>query len=337
MFRNPWGVRNMRLHYHGGRLMQHGRRKAALCAAAPIGTILLLAAALYGLGHIGLQPPGKRYDSRMAGEIAAQPCWKNTLDTRVPQTDIYEVMARHILEGDEGQEKRRLLFIGLDGALAPAVGILAQRPGSVVAELAAQGGLWLGQAGGAKPRNQVTRTAPGWTSMFTGCWADRHQVYDNGDTLSPEVRTILYQIQARGGQASFSFSWKPHLTASYRLEAGEYPDTFQYCGDDAGTLSSMLRAIDEGKDAVFGIFEHADHAGHITGYSTRIPGYMRAMESAQADVGALVAAARERMDLYGEDWLIIIASDHGGLGFDHRGPTLMESTTFFMSNQVIFV
>jgi len=87
---------------------------------------------------------------------------------------------------------------------------------------------------------------------------------------------------------------------------------------------------------VFGIFEYADHAGHVTGYSTRIPGYMRAMERAQADAGTLIEAVRERMALYGEDWLIIAASDHGGLGFDHRGPTLMESTTFFASNKAIF-
>ena len=87
---------------------------------------------------------------------------------------------------------------------------------------------------------------------------------------------------------------------------------------------------------MFGIFEYADHAGHVTGYSTRIPGYMRAMERAQADAGTLIEAVRERMALYGEDWLIIAASDHGGLGFDHRGPTLMESTTFFASNKAIF-
>jgi len=316
--------------------MKRSTRKAALHIAIPTGAIVLLASALYGLSHVGLQPPGKRYDSRLAGEIAAQACWKNTLEDCIPVTDIYDVMARHMLAGGEGQETRKLLFIGLDGALAPAAGMLAQRPGGAIAELAAQGGLWLARAGGAAPGDQITRTAPGWTSMFTGCWADRHGVYDNGGTLSPEVRTVLYRIQARGRQVSFSFSWKPHLTASYKLEAEEYPAIFQYCEDDAGTLESMCRAIEEGKDAVFGIFEYADHAGHITGYSTRSTAYMRAMERGQAGAGVLIAAARERMALTGEDWLIIVASDHGGLGFDHHGPTLMESTTFFASNKVVF-
>jgi len=315
--------------------MRHRTRKTALYAAVSIGAVVLLAVALYGLGHVGLQPPGARYDSRMASDIAAQPCWQNTLETSIPQTELYEVMARHMLDS-QGQQARKLLFIGLDGALAPAAGVLAQQPGGAISELAAQGGLWLGYTGGANPGDQITRTAPSWTSMFTGYWADRHQVYDNGDTLSPEVRTILYQIQVRGGQASFSFSWKPHLTASYRHEAEEYPSVFHHCENDVDTLSSMLRAIAGGRDAVFGILEHADHAGHLVGYSTRIPGYMQAMDRAQADAGALIEAARERMALHGEDWLIIVASDHGGLGFDHRGTSLMESTIFFASNKAIF-
>lgn len=299
-----------------------------------LGTALLVLIPLlyYGLGHIGIRPPGARADRRFAEEVNGQRCWDNTMDGRIPQTRAYDAMMQHM----EGGETRKLLLIGYDGTLASAAGRRAQEPGSAIGTLAAQGGLWLGQAGGAVPGEQATRTAPGWTSIFTGVWADRHGVYKNGDTLSPEARTILYQLSERGREVSFSFSWKPHLTDTYRDEAAEYPGVFQYRGNDADTLKSMLGAIDEGQDAVFGIFEYVDHAGHVTGYSADSPFYQKALERAEAGAARLIEAARARERQYGEDWLIIIATDHGGYGFDHFGPGLMESTTFFAANQAIF-
>ena len=307
--------------------MKKNRRVLALCL-----TLLILIPALYYiLGHVGIRPPGAKAGERFAAELAAQTCWSNTLDSRVPQTAIYDVMTRHM-----ESENARLLFIGYDGALASAAGQQAQRPGSAIGGLAAQGGLWLGQAGGAVPGDQFTRTAPGWTSIFTGVWADEHKVFDNGDALSPDVRTIMYQLRAQGRPVSFSFSWKPHLTKSYYNEASMLCKTFLYCNDDAGTLESMRWAFEEGQHAVFGIFEYTDHAGHITGYAARSPFYKTAMEQAEAAAARLIGAARAREEEYGEDWLIIIASDHGGYGFDHFGPSLMESTTFFAANKAIF-
>jgi len=302
----------------------------------PLGSIALLAVALYGLGRLGLQPPGAGFGRRFADAVGAQPCWNNTLDTRIPQVDVYGAMERHMLGSREGGKTPKLLFVGYDGALASAMGAQAGKPGSAVGGLAARGGLWLAQAGGAAPGDQFTRTAPGWTSMFTGVWADRHGVYNNGDTLSPEVRTLLYQLSARGKEVSFSYSWKQHGAVTYINEAEEYPEVFRYNRDDAGTAEAMLRALNEGQDAVFGILEYTDHEGHLSGYSHRNPRYMRALEQAEADAARLIEAAQARMERYPEDWLIIIASDHGGFWLDHHGTTPMESTTFFASNQMIF-
>ena len=126
------------------------------------------------------------------------------------------------------------------------------------------------------------------------------------------------------------------MTDTYKNEAEEYPEVFRYYKADAGTLQSMLKAIDAGQHAVFGIFEYVDHAGHVFGYSHRNLFYTKALERAEAAAAQLIAAARAREAQYSEDWLIIIASDHGGYGFDHFGPGLMESTTFFAADQGIF-
>ena len=34
-----------------------------------------------------------------------------------------------------------------------------------------------------------------------------------------------------------------------------------------------------------------------------------------------------------EDWLIIITSDHGGIGTDHGGNSIQERMTFIVSNK----
>lgn len=304
--------------------------------------ILIVAAALlvaapgiyYGLTIAGVRPPTASHDKRFAEEIGAQDCWDNTLEERIPGTELYDVMMNHMAQEDT---KPRLLFIGYDGALASAVGkqVLADSASTVLA-LAQQGGLWLGRTGGATPGDQASHTAPGWTSMFTGVWADRHGVFANGDTLNADVRTIMYQLLEKGRQASFSFSWEPHRTDTYKLEAEDYPDAFIYCKDDTGTVDSMLQGIEAGYDAVFGTIEHTDHAGHTTGYSSTSETYMQAVKDCETDAAQLVAAAQTRAQTHGEDWMIIITTDHGGFVRQHYDDTLMETTTFFACNKAIF-
>jgi predicted AlkP superfamily pyrophosphatase or phosphodiesterase len=172
--------------------------------------------------------------------------------------------------------------------------------------------------------------------MFTGVWAKQHGIFQNGRTLNPKVRTILYQLCEQGKKTTFSFSWAPHLTASYKLEAQTYPNAFLLCKDDAGTEASMTKALEAGDDAVFGILEATDHAGHSKGYGLRNPIYMKALQRSEAAANRLIAVARGRELEHNEDWLIIITTDHGGLGFDHKGPTLPEIITFFASNKEIF-
>ena len=270
-----------------------------------------------------------------ARDIAAQRCWNNGLDSRVPQVELFGAMERHMLSGGGGKTPK-LLFIGYDGGLASAAGRQAMRPGSAIAALAKQGGLWLGQTGGAAAGGQETDTAPGWTSLFTGVWADEHKVFHNGDSLTPGVSTIMRRVVEAGRRASFSFSWEDHMTKSYRHEAELLPGVYRYCDDDRETAASMLRAIEAGEDAVVGSSEYTDHAGHASGYSMRSAPYKKAIAKADADAARLIAAAQAREEPHGEDWLIVITSDHGGIGKKHGGPSMMESTTFFAANKAVF-
>jgi len=310
------------------------KTKRLLIILIPV-AIVLIAAALYGLGLLGvLSPSAEKSDAQVIRMIGAQAIWQNRLEDRIPQTAISDVMMRHMEQ--EGEPPRKLLFIVYDGALATAAGLRAEKnPEAPIGSLAAKGGAWLGFAGGAKPGDQSTSTSAGFAGMFTGVWADRNGVAENSDTLSPETRTVMYRLHAQGKQARFFFSWEPHMTVNNRLEAEEFPALYEYCGSDAGTFTAMLEGIEDGMDAVIGSLEYTDSAGHTTGFNLRSR-YMNAIANAENDAMALIAAAEERAETYGEDWLIVLGSDHGGTGYGHGGTSLAESTTWFVANQKIF-
>ena len=307
------------------------KKRRRILALGIVALVLLSPLLVYAMARLGVRLPAGKAGLRFTAEAGGQPCWVNTMDSRIPHTNLYDVMQSHMQA-----ENAKLLFIGYDGALATAAGQQAQLPESAMGALAQQGGLWLAQTGGSFPGEQQTRTAPGWTSMFTGVWAGRHGVHKNGDTLDPGVRTVLYQWSERGKDVSFSYSWEPHGTETYKHEAEKFPGVFRCCADDAGTLDSMLEAVEAGQDAVFGILEYTDHAGHSMGYSAGSPFYKKAMKDAEAAANELIAAAQAREEQYGEDWLIVITTDHGGYGFDHIAHSLMETTTFIAANKAIF-
>jgi len=312
------------------------KKKTLRAILIPVGTVALVAALIASAWLFIIPAVVAVSDDELTQLISAQTVWQNSMSDRIPITDIYNVMVQHMLEND-GDQPHRLLLIVYDGALASAAGLrAAQYPDSPLGLFAEQGHLWLSYAGGAVPGDQTTDTSPGFASMFTGMWGAQNGVLGNSDTLHPHVHTIMYRLHQAGLRARFSYSWRAHGAVNYRHEMERAPELFDHARNDAGTLASMLNAIESGYDAVFGSLEHTDMWGHITGFHHNNPFYMRAFARAERDAERLIAAVQARAAAYDEDWLIIIASDHGGLGTDHGGASLMESTTWFASNRAVF-
>jgi predicted AlkP superfamily pyrophosphatase or phosphodiesterase len=302
-------------------------------------TVVVCAGVVVGGFFGGLRILRPIFDKRFIATINAAPAgtFNNSLGNRTPQTELYDVMVKHLTEERADGKTPKLLFIGYDGCIAAGIAVRAEEQTSAVNRLAKEGGLWLGQAGGAVVGDQQTRTAPGWGSMFTGVWASEHGIFSNKDTLNGNVHSIFYAMDALGKKVSFNFSWKPHLTVTYANEAAQRPALFNLHNNDRATTAAMLAEIGRGDDGVFGTLEYTDHAGHSTGYSIHNKTYMRALANAEKDANLLIDAAEQRQAEHpDEDWLIIITTDHGGYALNHKGATAMESTTFFASNRSIF-
>lgn len=263
--------------------------------------------------------------------------YANSFDNAYVATEVYGEMYKHFTANASGK-KPKLLFIGFDGFLATGIGQRKGAPDSGIALLKETGGAYLTRTGGATIGDQVTKTAPGWATLLTGTWGAENGVTGNGSVLNESTRSIVYTLGEAGYKTSFHVSWASHIKKTYKKEVASasqkgLPIEYTLNSDDYGTFDGMMRSIVRGDDAIFGILEYTDHAGHSYGYDLGVEEYARAVHEADRDAYCLIQAVFQRASCDAEDWLIVIASDHGGANKQHGNTTVMEYTTIFISNK----
>src|SRR5690606_35053375 len=84
---------------------------------------------------------------------------------------------------------------------------------------------------------------------------------------------------------------------------------------DTRVIETAQQAVKEGADAIYAYLLQGDLAGHYQGVET--PEYIDAIEHMDGIIGNLLETIREQP--YDEDWLILVATDHGMTGKDHGG------------------
>lgn len=217
----------------------------------------------------------------------------------------------------------RVLFIGIDGcrfdalqaANAPNLDAL-RADGCFSRHTLILGGF----------RGSDTVSGPGWSSLLTGVWADKHGVLDNRFT-SPNYQQyphFFHYVKARWPKAvTVSIAnWPPindrilsDADIAYQpTEAGHY---IPGDADGAAKAAAILRLRDP--TAMFVYFGQVDETGHQFGFHPAVEEYITAIERVDGHVGKIVAALRSRPRFAAENWLILVSSDHGGAGNDHGG------------------
>ena len=74
-----------------------------------------------------------------------------------------------------------------------------------------------------------------------------------------------------------------------------------------------------------------DGAGHGTGFSATNPVYLAAIEASDLYVGQMLTAILDRPTFAIEDWLIVVTTDHGGLGTGHGPMDADNQTIWFLA------
>lgn len=274
-------------------------------------------------------------------------CYENTLDTAIPQTELYNIINEHISSPlAEGKTEKKVIVIGYDGGRADALSLIDGNGDGGISYLLKTGGTasisYCGGVNYPAINTQDTSTAPGWCSILTGQWADVHGITGNGIEKSNDTLTLLTTSVENEtiDSSAFYVSWGGHFSGegtTYIQEKNYIEEkgldvTFLKADDDAGTVANTLADINstDCSDFIFSILEHPDHAGHDTGFSINNPDYRKAVADSEADSKNIIDAIESRATYETEDWLIIITSDHGGYNTGHGAMTIQERMTFIV-------
>lgn len=275
--------------------------------------------------------------------------YENTIETAYPQTDLYGIIDEHFRsELPEGKTEKKAILIGFDGCRADVL-TQAQHENSAVNALLQDGAsinlLYCGGVNYPEINTQDTSTAPGWCSILTGVWADKHGITGNDITKSMDTKTLMTTLTEEKviDSASFITKWAGHFSrknATYLLEK-EYCEennlgvSFNKCKNNEASHQFVLEEVkkEDCADFVFVIYEHTDSTGHGKGFTINNPKYQQAFKDSDACAFETLEAIKARETFETEDWLIIITSDHGGIRTNHGGESIQERMTFVVMNK----
>lgn len=198
---------------------------------------------------------------------------------------------------------------------------------------------WTGGANGT-PTEQRTTGHPGWATLVTGTWVQRHAVrWDTPDqridaTLAPSVFAFAKQ-KADAAYLTAAVASDASYAALLAGERGTLDASVDCAGADACVTARTGQLIDEGYDLLVAQYG-APAAAAADGL--RSEGYRRAVSATAAAVGELLARiARRSTNDANEDWLVLLTTGHGldAFGAATGVQALGEKTIFVASNKAL--
>ena len=176
-----------------------------------------------------------------------------------------------------------------------------------------------------------TSSGPGWSSIATGVWPDKHRVVDNSFNGANYAQYPDYATRVEAAVPAMNTlvvgTWGPIPNTVF----GPAVDTRLGGVSDADTTATAvakLAATDA--DATFVHLDEVDGAGHTYGAGSKK--YLDALSAVDAQVGQILAAVAGRSTYADEDWQIIVTADHGHTdGGGHGGNSPQERQTFVIA------
>ena len=184
----------------------------------------------------------------------------------------------------------------------------------------------------------ITYSGPNWSSILTGVHQYKHNVLNNefeNDNYSTYPHFFKYIENAQSSIKTASIvNWIPINT--YVLNQNIDYSPVQPI-NDATVLSEAQNILSNSNaDVLFLQFDELDVVGHAHGFNSNVNEY--------ADMANLIDSHVENLfeiidnkRLQGEDWLILIVSDHGGEGTSHSdgNDPNVNQTIFFAEHSDI--
>ncbi len=179
----------------------------------------------------------------------------------------------------------------------------------------------------------LTFSGPGWGAYMTGLHVDRHGADTNGfENVVPGTTDWFTPLEA------FDPTLNTHRVITWQIAHTSFPsgaDTatnFEYDanGDQLMTNHVVGLMQNPATDAVMTFFSDVDGAGHTCGFDPAAACYLAEIANTDAQIGQIMTAMAARPNFANEDWLVILTTDHGGLGTGHSGGLPPQRTIPFI-------
>lgn len=237
---------------------------------------------------------------------------------------LFIITSVSVLPANAG--KRKVLLIGIDGVRSD---VLIKLNTPVMSYLAKNG------FGTMESWHQdITISAPSWSSILCGVYHDKHGITDNSFKGKRYKQHPMLPVLAKQIQPDLKFGmymeWDGLLKNSRdngwdQMIDGSLGNTTQT------TIEASEWILDSDLDFYFVYYGAVDLWGHCLGFSEHNPFYINAIRDADKAVGELIKAVSKRTNYPEEDWLILITTDHGGKGHSHGGYSKSERQVFWIA------
>lgn len=223
-------------------------------------------------------------------------------------------------------QNRKVLIIGLDGVRADA---LQQGDVPNIDALIASGfstfEAWhLG----------ITVSGPSWSTIFNGVWHQKHGVTDNSFAGSHYNDFPFYPTRAKELLPNLNAvqvnDWAP-------LSSQIYNDGYNQKVIRQADYGAMISAVNiqlqnPNVDVIDTHWDMPDAMGHSSGFSPSNPGYMKVIHEVDSCLGKVLTTLRSRPNYANENWLVLVITDHGGIGTSHGGNSNEERKIWWIGS-----
>lgn len=260
-------------------------------------------------------------------------------------------------ETDAPELLKKVLFIVADGIPAD---VIENASVTYMKQIQKIGAYTRAYVGGDKGTYTETATisSPGYMSLLTGTWGNKHNVYNNyvknPNYHYKNIFRLVKELQSDKKIGIFS-TWTTNrikLIGEGLLEAGNITFDYKFDGYELDRItyphdkqSLYIYNIDQrvtnetsecirmyAPDLSWVYLQYTDDIGHFFGDSKQ---FSQSITYLDEQIGQIWDAIDYRIKYHKEDWLIIITTDHGRdpkNGKHHAGQSVRERTTWIMTN-----
>ncbi|MCX5271563.1 alkaline phosphatase family protein [Streptomyces virginiae] len=233
----------------------------------------------------------------------------------------------------------KVLVIGIDGAVLDRVKVAAapNLNGLMAQGLTARSTLYAGPMA-------ATSSGPGWSTIATGVWPDKHGVKDNsfiGKNYAAHPDFLTRIENAEPALNTYAAAdWEPITSTDQNgpIFSSKVDKRLSLKGDRDGyrtedpkvAAAAAAELRDQNPDAAFVYLGEIDAAGHSYGAASQQ--YLDTIARVDTLVGQLLTAVKNRPTYAQENWKILVSTDHGHTDSGgHGGSTIQERGTFVIA------